>query len=148
MALVNCTECGKEVSDKAVSCPHCGCPDFVPECTNDVGVMYAKKFAKMEAELAAEKAKRAAEFAAEEAKRAAKEEEDRKNEEMWARINRRRCPFCGSTEHVPQKKGYSGKKGFFGTALFGGIGALAGTIGSDKMGYSCLSCGKWFGADK
>lgn len=26
MALINCHECGKEVSDKAVACPHCGCP--------------------------------------------------------------------------------------------------------------------------
>jgi len=26
MALFNCTECGREISDKAVSCPHCGCP--------------------------------------------------------------------------------------------------------------------------
>lgn len=26
MALIRCPECGKEISDKAVSCPHCGCP--------------------------------------------------------------------------------------------------------------------------
>ena len=26
MAIVNCPECKKEVSDKARSCPHCGCP--------------------------------------------------------------------------------------------------------------------------
>ena len=26
MALINCPECGKEVSDKAKSCIHCGCP--------------------------------------------------------------------------------------------------------------------------
>lgn len=26
MALINCPECGKEVSDKAASCPNCGCP--------------------------------------------------------------------------------------------------------------------------
>lgn len=26
MALVKCVECGKEVSDKAKSCPNCGCP--------------------------------------------------------------------------------------------------------------------------
>ncbi|MBE6983601.1 MAG: zinc-ribbon domain-containing protein [Ruminococcaceae bacterium] len=26
MALIKCTECGKEISDKAVACPHCGCP--------------------------------------------------------------------------------------------------------------------------
>lgn len=26
MPLMNCTECGKEISDKAASCPHCGAP--------------------------------------------------------------------------------------------------------------------------
>ena len=26
MALVNCKECGKQVSDKAVACPNCGAP--------------------------------------------------------------------------------------------------------------------------
>ena len=27
MALIKCTECGKEISDKAASCPHCGNPN-------------------------------------------------------------------------------------------------------------------------
>lgn len=26
MALINCKECGKEISDKAITCPNCGCP--------------------------------------------------------------------------------------------------------------------------
>ena len=26
MAIINCPECGKTVSDKAVTCPNCGCP--------------------------------------------------------------------------------------------------------------------------
>jgi len=26
MALINCPECNKEISDKATTCPHCGCP--------------------------------------------------------------------------------------------------------------------------
>lgn len=26
MALISCKECGREVSDKATSCPHCGAP--------------------------------------------------------------------------------------------------------------------------
>ena len=26
MALIECTECGKMISDKASACPHCGCP--------------------------------------------------------------------------------------------------------------------------
>lgn len=27
MALINCPECGKEISDKADKCPNCGCPN-------------------------------------------------------------------------------------------------------------------------
>lgn len=26
MALIACSECGKEISDQASTCPHCGCP--------------------------------------------------------------------------------------------------------------------------
>jgi len=26
MALTKCTECNREISDKAETCPHCGCP--------------------------------------------------------------------------------------------------------------------------
>ena len=26
MALIKCPECGKEISDKASTCPSCGCP--------------------------------------------------------------------------------------------------------------------------
>lgn len=33
MALVKCVECGREVSDKAAACPHCGCPI---ECSSNV----------------------------------------------------------------------------------------------------------------
>lgn len=31
MALIKCIECNREISDKAVACPHCGCPN---ECQN------------------------------------------------------------------------------------------------------------------
>lgn len=37
MALIKCTECGKEFSDKATSCPNCGCPtEYVLQTINDV----------------------------------------------------------------------------------------------------------------
>ena len=26
MALINCPECNKQISDKAAACPNCGCP--------------------------------------------------------------------------------------------------------------------------
>ena len=30
MALIQCAECSKEISDKAVNCPHCGAPKSQP----------------------------------------------------------------------------------------------------------------------
>jgi DNA-directed RNA polymerase subunit RPC12/RpoP len=44
MALIKCSECGKEISDKAQSCPNCGCPVKVvnknPNIYNFRGVDY------------------------------------------------------------------------------------------------------------
>ena len=34
MALIKCPECGKEFSDKAPACIHCGCP--TPEASKDM----------------------------------------------------------------------------------------------------------------
>lgn len=34
MALIKCAECGKEMSDKAACCPHCGCPITSMETEN------------------------------------------------------------------------------------------------------------------
>lgn len=31
MALIQCPECSKEISDKAANCPNCGCPISVPQ---------------------------------------------------------------------------------------------------------------------
>ena len=44
MSLIKCPECGKEISDKATSCPNCGCPVSVPK-ESDV-FLDAKKFNK------------------------------------------------------------------------------------------------------
>ena len=30
MALINCRECGKEISDQSQQCIHCGCPVVAP----------------------------------------------------------------------------------------------------------------------
>jgi DNA-directed RNA polymerase subunit RPC12/RpoP len=32
--IIKCPECGREVSDKATSCPHCGCPISQPQSVN------------------------------------------------------------------------------------------------------------------
>lgn len=39
MAMIKCDECGKDVSDKAKTCPNCGCPIdtkiYCPVCGSD-----------------------------------------------------------------------------------------------------------------
>jgi Zn finger protein HypA/HybF involved in hydrogenase expression len=58
--------------------------------------------------------------------------------------NKIKCSSCISTNVSTNKKGFSGQKAVVGAVLTGGIGILAGTIGSNKVVITCLSCGKNF----
>lgn len=54
------------------------------------------------------------------------------------------CPHCGSSQLVANKKGFGAGKAVTGALLTGGIGLLAGFIGSGKVKVTCLRCGsKW-----
>lgn len=96
MALINCPECGKEISDKAISCPHCGNPMNQPV----------------------------------------------QDKEYLC------CPKCHSRELHAEQKGFSGGKALAGAVAVGGIGLLAGTIGSKDLQITCLKCGNKFEAGK
>lgn len=98
MSLINCPECGKEISDKAVSCPNCGNP------MQETTVQPVQK------------------------------------EEYLC------CPKCMSRELHTEQKGFSGGKALVGGLLTGGIGLLAGTIGSKDVAITCLKCGNKFKA--
>ena len=56
------------------------------------------------------------------------------------------CPKCGSDQITSAKKGFSGKNAVIGGVLTGGIGLLAGTIGSNKVVCTCIACGNAFKA--
>ena len=43
MALINCNECGNEMSDKAKNCPKCGCPNSFFEENNNTEQLPEKK---------------------------------------------------------------------------------------------------------
>ena len=58
--------------------------------------------------------------------------------------NKIQCPKCKSINVIGGKKGFSGTQAVGGAILTGGIGILAGTIGSNKVELSCLSCGNKF----
>lgn len=55
-----------------------------------------------------------------------------------------RCPKCNSNQLTANKKGFSGTKAVGGALLTGGIGLLAGTLGSNKVIITCLACGHKF----
>jgi uncharacterized CHY-type Zn-finger protein len=55
-----------------------------------------------------------------------------------------KCPKCKSSHIHSDKKGFSGKKAVAGAVLVGGVGVLAGTIGSNKIKLTCLNCGHVF----
>lgn len=42
--LIKCSECGKEVSDKASTCPHCGAPVKKEKSTEEIEKEVAEKF--------------------------------------------------------------------------------------------------------
>lgn len=56
------------------------------------------------------------------------------------------CPKCGSRELHAEHKGFSGGKALAGAIVTGGIGLLAGTIGSRDTQITCLKCGNKFKA--
>jgi len=103
MALINCSECGKQVSEKASSCPNCGNPinktSVIQQISSNVTDTVTN------------------------------------NENLMC------CPKCNSTELTSSKKGFSGGKALTGVVLTGGIGLLAGTIGSGSVMITCLKCG-------
>lgn len=104
MALINCPECRKEVSDKAKNCPSCGYP--LIETVSDTEIVAEQPL----------------------------------QEEYLC------CPKCMSKELHAEKSGFSGGKAATGFVLAGGVGLLAGTIGSRDIKITCLKCGNQFKA--
>lgn len=51
------------------------------------------------------------------------------------------CPFCGSSQLTANKKGFGAGKAVAGAVLTGGVGLLAGFIGSGNVKITCLNCG-------
>ena len=52
-----------------------------------------------------------------------------------------RCPKCRSSQLSADKKGFGAGKALIGGVLTGGVGLLAGFIGSKKIMITCRKCG-------
>lgn len=115
MAIINCPECGKEISDKALSCPNCGYP-----LNQSTAIMASGVHMRIN---------------------------DSVNSNVAPIVEDCiGCPKCGSSELHAEKQGFSGGKALVGAALTGGIGLLAGTIGSKNVNVTCIKCGNRFTA--
>lgn len=55
-----------------------------------------------------------------------------------------RCPKCTSAELTAQKQGFGLGKAVVGGVLTGGVGLLAGFLGSGKIKITCLRCGHFW----
>ena len=108
MALIDCSECGKQVSEKASSCPNCGNPMVKQSISNSASHQPTSTISSKE--------------------------------------NLLHCPKCNSTQFSTNNKGFSGGKALTGAVLTGGIGLLAGTIGSGNVVITCLKCGYKYNA--
>ena len=58
MALINCPECDREVSDKAPTCPHCGVPTPRPPIVESTSLEYKLQEEKRQQRLKDSKSKR------------------------------------------------------------------------------------------
>ena len=120
MALIKCPECGKEVSDKAPACIHCGCPleQKIYEVVN--GVTYDISFLKDPDIKFIDKIKlvreslncdllKAKEIAV---KYCPKEQREREIQIF----NTPKCPKCGSTAITTGARGANWAWGFIGAS--------------------------------
>lgn len=55
-----------------------------------------------------------------------------------------KCPKCNSEQITSQKKGFGFGKALAGIFVAGPLGAIAGSLGANKIEVHCLNCGnKW-----
>lgn len=64
------------------------------------------------------------------------------NEPIPKEEEKLKCPKCSSEQLTADRKGFGVGKALVGAFLTGGVGLLAGVIGSKKVRITCLKCGK------
>lgn len=63
------------------------------------------------------------------------------NEKQQHETDTLHCPSCKSTQVTAKTRGFRLGKALLGGALFGGVGLLGGTVGSNDTRMVCLKCG-------
>lgn len=162
MALINCPECSKEISDKAEACPQCGFPikrsppkvqwlrmilvhkggGYIsfqcPNCHKHDFIMETL----VSKTATGYKVNVERHCACGPAFNEIIGNEDYRDEQITD--ERIRCPKCGSMELSIQKEGFQAGPACCGAILAGPLGLLCGAKDSNKLNRHCLHCGhKW-----
>jgi DNA-directed RNA polymerase subunit RPC12/RpoP len=145
MALIRCTECDKEISDKAASCVNCGCP---VGSADSPSFSYKEIFDMHEGNVINAALYITKEHGGDINVHILELNKFQSAITAAAQDDDVRCPKCGSTSLTANKKGFGIGKALVGAALTGGVGLLAGGIGKNKVEVTCLKCGKQFKAGK
>lgn len=149
MALIQCEDCGKDVSTMAPACPNCGRPMEQPALVDKTmaAVLAGKRIACPDGNCTG----------------IIKENcrcgtcgkhylwgSTRKVEtDDWVEIlpgqrtpSQIKCPKCSSTQITAQKKGMGPVKALAGAVVFANpLGLLGGLVGAGKVKITCLACG-------
>lgn len=162
MALINCPECSKEISDKAGACPQCGCPiEKPPQKEPLLGMIWEEEgdgYITIQCPRCS-KSSIIKEALVSKSDTGYKVNGEGRcacglvfNEIYRNKINPNeiyqdqqiKCPKCGSPEFSIQKEGFQAGSACCGAILAGPLGLLCGAKGSNKLNRHCLRCGhKW-----
>jgi DNA-directed RNA polymerase subunit RPC12/RpoP len=154
MALINCPECLKEISDRADNCPQCGFPiaKQAYEAKPDIPISYwiseekNRIFVKCPKCNLIGKVNREDTVACKTGYKLDGEGECTCGfvfKEIY-KDGRVRCPNCGSHDFSVQKEGFDTGSACCGAFLLGPFGLLCGADKSNQLNRHCLACGhKW-----
>lgn len=147
MALIQCDDCGKDVSTMAPTCPHCGRPMDQSAPVVDatmVAVATGQRISCPDGNCTGI-IKGNGQCGTCGLHHMWKDEED--NWDQRTRAHEKplprqiQCPKCSSTQITAQKKGFGLGKSVLGWAVIGPLGLLGGVVGAGKVKVTCISCG-------
>ena len=144
MPLIQCPDCGRDVSTLAQACPNCGRPVEQPAPVDQtMGAVAAGKRISCPDGSCTGIIKENGQCGTCGLQHAWEPEETDREEIPPPKktLSQIKCPKCASTQITAQKKGFGFFKAVAGVCVIGPLGLLGGTVGAGKVKITCIACG-------